>query len=245
MKIHLDMVLKEKKIDKDYRKVIISFIKNALNSHRRGEFYSKFYDKNFKNFVWSIKFEEPDFTKSKDYILLKSPEIRVSISVENLKDAMIFYNAFMGVKDKEKTYKDKVSMVLKRVQFEKEKAITMNTALFKVLSPICIREHCEETNKDSYICSEDESFIEELKNNMMFNYPEKDRKKIEELKIDTSALKKTVTDLFSIKIPVSIGYLVLQGDIDLLNKILKKGLGSRRGAGFGMLELSEEVNLPV
>ncbi len=39
------------------------------------------------------------------------------------------------------------------------------------------------------------------------------------------------------KIPVTIGTLVIRGDIGLLNEILKKGIGSKRNSGFGLVDV--------
>ena len=244
MRIQLTFCLDSNEITRNYNALIVSFFKNALSNHFEGKFYDKYYkEKVYKTFTWSAIFKRPQFNRSSEYIVLDENKFIVNITSSNLKDIIIFYNSFLEQIGNEYNYKNESKIVLKKVICKKNKVAKNPTVILKVLSPICIRKHIKETNRDIYISCVSDSFVKELKNTIEYNFEKKYTNRVKELKVDHNYLKKTVVDLFGQKIEVSVGHLILSGNIDLVNEIIKSGLGSRRGLGFGMVDLMEETEM--
>lgn len=126
-------------------------------------------------------------------------------------------------------------MTLESIRMVREKVIAEEIAVFKILSPICLKIH-DSSNKDNYLSVEDEDFSIELLKKLLEDYPAQ-QAKVKALQFNFEGLKKIIIRAYGMKIPVTIGTLVIQGDTGLLNEILKKGLGSKRNSGFGLVDV--------
>ena len=70
MRLELQMELLKPEIDIDYRRIIISYLKFALEHCEGGRFFEKFYknrDNIVKDYCFSTVFSKPRFTKEKIY----------------------------------------------------------------------------------------------------------------------------------------------------------------------------------
>ena len=130
---------------------------------------------------------------------------------------------------------DNNEMSLKSIKMISEKDIAEDYAVFKVLSPICLKCHGRENKKDRYLTVEDSDFAVELERKLKEDIQYMDEE-IDNLKFDLSGLKKIIVPVYGIKIPVTIGNFIVSGDRRILNHILKTGLGSKRNSGFGLVE---------
>ena len=112
----------------------------------------------------------------------------------------------------------------------------------KTMSPIVCRDHNQETQEDTYYTGNDDKFVSILKRNLYLEmkneYGEYIKKDIEDLIIKTENLKKNVVKFYGKFIDTSIGTICLEGKNYLLNYIYSSGLGSLRGSGYGLLEIT-------
>ena len=92
MRLELQMELLKPEIDIDYRRIIISYLKFALEHCEGGRFFEKFYknrDNIVKDYCFSTVFSKPRFTKEKIYFDKNEMKIIFSDS--------IFINSAYGI----------------------------------------------------------------------------------------------------------------------------------------------------
>ena len=126
-------------------------------------------------------------------------------------------------------------MELQSIKMVREPKINNELVIFKVRSPICLKKHPDRTNRDWYVSIDDSEFALELEKKLLEDLPYM-KDKIKELKFNFDGLRKIVISSYGIKIPVTIGEFIIQGNTEILNHILKNGIGSKRNSGFGLVE---------
>ena len=126
--------------------------------------------------------------------------------------------------------------ILTNISQISDKTASSSTALVKMLSPLCIREHNRGENKDSYYSVASDNFeeyankiIQEQLINSGF-----DNKMVKCFSIQPINSKKTVVFHYGNYIECSLGEFVLNGDKAIINYLLQSGIGSRKSAGFGL-----------
>ena len=254
MRIKLHFELENNIIPKDYRILILSFIKNNLEKNFN-ESYKEIYGEKptVKFFTFSVYLPKPKIEKEK--IELDRNYFNVLFSIYDNKQFIEFYNSFNSMiiknENKENSYPLKNNkMELKNITMVNEKIISSNRAVIKFLSPLVLRNHKEITiNKkrkgaDIYFDFNDSDFNEQI--NYSVTRLIKDLKLNEvnsniKLKPYNNLARKTVVSFKNILINSSIGEYILEGDSELLNILYKTGIGSRRSEGFGMFEVIEEL----
>ncbi|WP_180272783.1 CRISPR-associated endoribonuclease Cas6 [Konateibacter massiliensis] len=243
MKFCLDFYLQGNYLHKDFRKCIASFFKKSLTEANEGKYFDRFYkDTCQKNYTWHLVMHQPQYKK--DQIILGDNEIKLIVSTDNVDGTgFILYSAFMGQKHKEFPLPNSNSMVLKNVSQLKERIITKEKALFKtaVGSPVCIREHNRETNKDRYYSVVDNEFsavtTEALKRQAKeAGFLEED---VEQIKFIPIQCKKIVVEHYACYIDATVGMFELHGPSLLLQHFYQNGIGSRRSIGFGMIQVAD------
>ena len=254
MRIKLHFELENNIIPKDYRILILSFIKNNLEKNFN-ESYKEIYGEKptVKFFTFSVYLPKPKIEKEK--IELDRNYFNVLFSIYDNKQFIEFYNSFNSMiiknENKENSYPLKNNkMELKNITMVNEKNIMSNRVRIKFLSPLVLRNHKEITiNKkrkgaDIYFDFNDSDFNEQI------NYSVS--RLIKDLKLNgvnsniklkpyNDLARKTVVSFKNILINSSIGEYILEGDSELLNILYKTGIGSRRSEGFGMFEVIEEL----
>ena len=260
MRIKLHFELENNIIPKDYRILILSFIKNNLEKNFN-ESYKEIYGEKptVKFFTFSVYLPKPKIEKEK--IELDRNYFNVLFSIYDNKQFIEFYNSFNSMINKEKENDNKKNkkysyplknnkMELKNITMVNEKNIMSNRVRIKFLSPLVLRNHKEITiNKkrkgaDIYFDFNDSNFNEQI------NYSVS--RLIKDLKLNgvnsniklkpyNNLARKTVVSFKNILINSSIGEYILEGDSELLNILYKTGIGSRRSEGFGMFEVIEEL----
>ena len=255
MRIKLHFELENNIIPKDYRILILSFIKNNLEKNFN-ESYKEIYDKKptVKFFTFSVYLPKPKIEKEK--IELDRNYFNVLFSIYDNKQFIEFYNSFNSMINKEKENKENSyplknnKMELKNITMVNEKNIMSNRVRIKFLSPLVLRNHKEKIinkkrkGKDIYFDFNDSDFNEQI------NYSVS--RLIKDLKLNgvnsniklkpyNNLARKTVVSFKNILINSSIGEYILEGDSELLNILYKTGIGSRRSEGFGMFEVIEEL----
>ena len=106
MRLELQMELLKPEIDIDYRRIIISYLKFALEHCEGGRFFEKFYknrDNIVKDYCFSTVFSKPRFTKEKIYFDKNEMKIIFSCSDRN-RTGLIFQTAYEISFSKRKSY---------------------------------------------------------------------------------------------------------------------------------------------
>ena len=255
MRIKLHFELENKIIPKDYRVLILSFIKHSLEKNFEKS-YKEIYESKpiMKFFTFSIYLPKPKIEKDK--IELDKNYFNAVFSIYDNKRFIEFYNSFNSMiiknneENKEHPYPLKDNkMRLKNITMENEKIITSNRAIIKFLSPLVVRKHEEITinekrkGKDIYLDFNDSDFNEQL------NYSV--TRLIKDLKLNgvnsnvklepCKSARKTIVDFKNVLIHSSIGEYIISGESELLNILYKTGIGSKRSGGFGMFDVIKEL----
>jgi CRISPR-associated endoribonuclease Cas6 len=226
----------------DYRRKFLSYLKSAIDEYNH-DLYTALYGEghNPKSFCLSIYFA-PKVIISKDEIMLHSKRLHTTVTTRDMLLGIHLVNALMARVNKWFPLADSKNE-LKALSITKtqEVPITTNVVHFKILSPLVIRDHNEKEGKDWYLTFEDGDFKKVWKRNLtteLQNVFGRDvSSDVESLKIKPVHLKKTVVKSYGIYIPCTIGSLVLEGEIYLLEYLYKAGIGSRRALCFGCVDV--------
>lgn len=124
------------------------------------------------------------------------------------------------------------TMMLVSVDFELLKEITEDKVIIKFLSPLLVRNHNRETNKDFYLDYTSPDFEEKL-NIIVKNQIGKDVS----ISLKPVNAHRTVVNCLDDKVNCSYGIFELSGDVDVINKLYKDGIGSKRSCGFGCFNI--------
>jgi CRISPR-associated endoribonuclease Cas6 len=141
MRYILELELENKVIPIEYRRSVISFIKNSLSQYN-GDLFDKYYDNNdLKPFTFAVKLIGPDFDN--DFITLNEPLLKISFSTSDSSLGIQAYNAFLLQKNKKFSIENN-NMLLKRVVIQRDLKINSDKILIKMLSPLVLREHAKD-----------------------------------------------------------------------------------------------------
>lgn len=236
MYIDCKFSLVNNKISKNYRSLILSYLKNAFQNSD-ANLYQKYYGDRYslKNFCFSVTLDNPKFNQG--FITMDSNQIAIKLSIADISCGIDIYNALLNMKNQEYITLNNNSLTLTDVKLSNHKVITRNEILIKMLSPIVVRTHIG--NKNKYLSYNDDNFIECLKKcigytlNEFVNIDMSNRN----LKIMCVSPKKTVVDAFGSKITANLGVYKIVADLDVINAMYQLGIGSRRSEGFGMFEI--------
>ena len=238
MKLLVKFQVEKYEISKEYRRVFLHIIKDSLTSVNHGKYYNEFYNgTNTKNFTFSVFFDKPEFTK--DRITLQSNQVKLLLSTSDKKTGFILYNCLLEKKGKRYPLESDNKIQLVSVRNVKEPEVNDNKILVKTSSPLVVRNHIKEGNKDYYYSFEREEFLETAKQSMkrqllQVGFTED---MMGEISIQPLKCKKVIVAHYGCKIETTVGILLLEGSKMALSYFLKAGLCSRKSEGFGMLEL--------
>lgn len=241
MRFTLTLEMKKNIFPIEYRKLILSYIKNALSECNSGKYYDSFFkDTIQKDYCFSVILPKAKFNKT--HIELEGNEIKILFSTEDKKKVgFILFSAFIGQKNKAYPLEDNNFMMLKNIKNEKEEEILNSKAIFKTTigSGICVRDHDRESNKDIYYVYSDKEFKEKLQvilRNEVVKAGFREEK-ANEIKINPIQCKKVVVKHYRRYVDVTTGIFEIQADNRILQHFYNVGLGSRKSAGFGMIDL--------
>lgn len=236
MRLKLFFELENHKIDVQYRKSIISWIKHALENYDKN-LYQEIYDSNHKKtFTFATILQKPQFQKKE--VILENNQFSVVFSAYNYVYALHIYNAFL--KQKYQKYSlHQNSMTLTNIILIPEKEITEDKITIKMSSPLIVRNHDRETLKDIYYAFNKEGFEKYLRINIeeQLQAENLDTKILEEFKITPIKAKKIIIPVYEKMIECSIGIFEMKGDKTLLNYLYRAGVGAKKAMGFGLCEI--------
>lgn len=241
MRMCLEFELAKPELCIDYRKIFISFIKAALSKYKDGILMSKYYkDTEQKDFSWGIILDHPQFLR--ETIKVEGKQVKMIISTDDMKQTGYFlFSAFIKMKYVVFPLQNANSLTLQSVQQTEQKIIHNNSVLFKTASgsPIVVREHNQETNKDKYYTVENKNFQEEL-----IKALKRQAEAAGFMKEDTETItakildgKKLVIFHYGVYLDATSCLLEIQAVPVLLQHFYQNGVCARRSSGFGMLNM--------
>ena len=241
-RLKIDFEIRESSFYKNYRSYILSFIKHVLQMGN-SDFFSELYLSGKplqKDFTFSVyvPFAKDAFKIPHNKVPLTKNEISICFSIFDYKTFVHFYNMFVNYRGKEDT--SKYPLVVKNISSVTQKSIAKDQISIKFLSPLVLRRHDKNTNKDYYIDCFHSDFNDQLNVNVNAML-----KKFELIFNDTQIKlepidqksNRTVVKFLDATIGCSYGRFVLSGDAKILSLLYKTGIGSRRSEGFGMFEV--------
>ncbi len=240
MRFNVELLLDNEVIPKDKNRIIISLLKHNFKSYDKN-YYSELYEEtpnNMKSFTFALYMGNCKFLREE--ILIPEKKIILNFSTNDIRDGIMFYNAFLTNKGLEYPIKDNV-MKINKINLSKEKTITSDEVIYRTLSPISVREHHGDNKKTWYHSLDNkkgqEVFMDNLKYQLIDEFGEDRLLDIEEVKFEVLKNKEVKVKHYSIEVLGNICYLKIMGKPYILDYFYKAGIGSQRNAGFGMLDL--------
>lgn len=237
IQLRLDFITENNILPSDYSKFMVSFLKKSTEQYATG-FYKQIFDKDnihIKTYTFSTYL--PGVKFSSKCIQLDENAFSIYFSDCNMKELMHFYNSFITMKNKKFPVKNN-TIILNNISSLPIKDISTDEIIIKILSPLLVRSHFRNDNKDEYILYNDSIFNDKVKSNIkaMLDY-EGLNFKLDNFRISEVDAKSVVVNTFSGTKIGNIGYFKLEGSKELLNLLQLSGIGSRRGEGFGKFEV--------
>lgn len=238
MRLKLKFKLENNVIPLDYRRAFLSFLKKSVSRINEGKYFDTYFvGTNRKPYTFSIGLPYPHFGKT--MIELSKNEMEMVFSTGDRLTGCIFHSAFIAMYNKPFPLKNNV-MKLVGIQKLPDLKTESESIAVKMLSPLCIREHVG--NTDVYYSSASENFEEKLnsivKQQLLFE--EFSEKLSETVLIKPINVKKTVVYHYGQYCEVTLGTFLVSGDKAVLSYILQNGMGSRKSACFGCVDLVSE-----
>ena len=239
MRYIINFKLKESKLPVDYHSIFVSFFKQCLSQHMDGEFFEEYYGiGRTKDICWSVRLDSPSIGGK--IITLGSTNLEMTFVSPDPKAALVYFNACNDYKNKSHPLPLGNSLTLVNIKPQREISINKNAMLIKFYSPLCLRVHNKEGNKDEYYSVKSPNFKEVLKDSIKRQCSKKLIPFVDEIMMDTRKLRKTVVPIYGQRIEVSLGEIVLIGEPKLLDDIVKRSIGSRKPSGFGLVTCLEQ-----
>ncbi|WDV44544.1 CRISPR-associated endoribonuclease Cas6 [Clostridiaceae bacterium M8S5] len=239
MRFKVEMNLEEERFVLDYRPVIISLIKHSLTEYDDGRHFKTYYDVGKqKNFSFAIDIPNSKFTK--DMILVPRKKLYMIFSTDDIGTGIVFFNALSNQKNKPRfRLPMNNSISIKKVITIREDIITNDSVNVIFKSPLCIRRHDKESNKDMYYSYKRKEFDEVIKNviSRQISNAGLSASLLDGFCITPIRCKKTVVRHHSKFIEVSLGVFNLKGNPTLLNYLYSSGIASRKSSGFGLIDI--------
>ncbi len=229
-------------IPMDYRRGIISIIKNSVENYSASLFKKLFLNKDkpiSKQYTFSVWFGRR-MNIANDMIYFNSP-ITLNFTSLDSRFITILGNRAIYSLGKDK-YIDLYGLKLRcsRIAVKNDPIFEGKTFKFKTLSPVIFRKHDNETNKDKYLIPGENGF-EDAYNQVI-------SKLISEIgsvkgknipAFEPVSTKKVVIKHLGLNLRGFVGIFQLKGDPEVIKVLYQIGLGSRRNQGFGMFEICE------
>lgn len=240
MRFNVELLLDNEVLPKDKNRIIISLLKNNFSSYDK-DYYSELYKEtpnNMKSFTFALYMGNCKFLREE--IFIPEKKIILNFSTHDIRDGIMFYNAFLKNKGLKYSIKDNV-MKINKISLNKEKMITNDEAIYKTLSPISVREHHGDNKKTWYHSLDNEKgqeiFMNNLKYQLIDEFGEERILDIEEVEFEILANKEVKVKHYDIEVLGNICHIKIMGKPYILDYLYKAGIGSQRNSGFGMVDL--------
>lgn len=244
MRFKLDFTIDRSELNADYRRYILSFIKNALSQSVNGDLLERYYkDTNAKDFSWTMIVSKPQFTKEK--FRFADNKFSLVFSTDDRKQTgMYLMLAFLNQKNKRYPAEEGNYFTLKNIVQLDQKTIQGTTVRFVTMpgSSLVVREHDRGTNKDTYYSCEDGGYADKLEQALktqaeMAGFS---GAAVESIRLHSVTGKKVVVKHYGIYLDATIADFTVSGENKILQYFYQNSVCSRRSSGFGMLDIVEE-----
>lgn len=241
MRFQVEILLENDMISKDKNRIILSLLKSCFSSYSK-EYYNSLYENTqnrIKDFTFSMNLGNCKFLKEDIYIPNK--KIYLNFSAYNYEDGIMFYNSILSNKGKKYTIGDN-TFKINKIVLVKEKTIYNNEIILKTMSPIVIREHNGDNKKTWYHSLGTEKgqaiFMENLKYQLRDAFGERVLYDFDDLSIQISEDHKDVkVKNYGIAVLSNLVKIKIKAQPYILDYLYKAGIGSKRGSGFGMVDI--------
>lgn len=249
MRLSLVFDLKENCLNRDYRRVFTSFLKNALVEAKNTSVFKAMYEEGVQEKPFTFTVILPSGTEfvANDLVKLSRNQATMVVSVSDKDNLGLFFmSTLIGQKGKKFKMPLGNSMVLKRVDIKEDIVIRSDKAVFETMlgTSMCVRNHMDHDNKqDEYLIFSDPDFSEIWVRNTTKQLERAgfDEKDVEGLMITPIDMKETSFLHYLKYVKGSSGSFLLTGKPKVLNYLYSCGVGSRSAQGFGCIELMQEL----
>lgn len=228
----------------DYRSGILSFFKASIKDYNQG-YYDDLFEPN-GSFQKKYCFAPyvPIGNINHQNIALSLPKMSITISTGDPYTGMMLYNAFQKQKGQQHHFYSDY-LTLEKITLLPDHQLNTQNILVKTMSPILIRKHNRSDNSDHYfLLSDGDEAIQCLQKNTRYQLETMAPALlpyVDTLKIEPFNLKKVVVHHYGMLKDAMVGTFKLSGHTLLLQHIYDYGIGSHRSAGFGLIDVLQEV----
>jgi CRISPR-associated endoribonuclease Cas6 len=244
LRFKLDFITERPELNADYRRYILSFIKNALTQSVNGDLLNRYYaDTKAKDFTWTMIARRPQFTKEK----IEFAENRFALvfsTDDKMQTGLYLMLAFLNQKYKKYPVEGGNYILLKDIVQLDQKEISGMTVRFATMpgASLVVREHNRSINKDKYYSCEDEGYADKLEQALktqaeMAGFSEDS---VGSIRLNSVTGRKVVVKHYGIYLDATIADFTVSGENKILQHFYKNGVCSRRSSGFGMIDIVEE-----
>jgi len=240
MRFNVELLLENEVIPKDKNRIILSLIKYNFSSYDKN-YYSQLYEKTpnkIKSYTFSLYMGNCKFLREE--IVIPGKKMILNFSTYDIRDGIMFYNSFLKNKAIKFPIKDN-SIIISKINLNKEKPIKENQAIYRTLSPISVRNHFGDNKRTWYYSLNDtkgqEVFKKNLKYQLVDRFGNDSLLDIEDVKFDVLNNKEVKVKHYNIEVLANICYLKIKAKPYILDYLYKAGIGSQRSTGFGMVDL--------
>lgn len=238
-RLRLGFQLRENKITFRANNCFISFIKHCL-SKEYPQVFEKFYGSGEKKSAKAFTFAAylPGAKPQGEVFALTENMCYLVLSSSNTALLIELNSCLMKNRDKPYPLPFNNSMTLVSVGFELLEEIREDKVIIKLLSPLIVRHHDRDTNKDIYLDYTSPDFLEKLNVTVKNRIGEKGAVSLKPIKAG-----RTVAQCLESKVNCSYGIFELSGEPETLNRLYKEGLGSRTGCGYGCFTVLKQGDM--
>ncbi len=223
-------------INLDYRRLMLSFLKNALQRSDT-QLFEAMYGTGVtkeKNFAFDIRLGRVQYLP--DCVRLTNDKFTWEIVTPDYALGIDIYNALLNMKNVKYPAYNGNNIILKKSQMFNHKHYESESVLVRFCSGLCVRRHVK-GEKDRYFLYDDVEFEEQLLCNLKLQLKDSGITDFTKFSLTPVNAKKIFSKTMGIVIPNSIGVFRLTGSTELINYLYQSGIGSRRNHGFGVFEI--------
>lgn len=240
MRFSVELALENEVIPKDKNRIILSLLKHSYKSYNK-KYYNSLYENEvnkMKSFTFSIYMSNCKFTL--DEIVIPDKKMLLNFSTSDMEDGINFYNSFLNERGKVFPVKNN-KIRINRINMITEKVIMEEQAIFKTMSPICVREH-KGDNKTTWYHSLNELngqeiLMDNLRYQLLNGFSEDRIFDINDLEFEILKNKEVKVKNYGIEVLGNICIIKIKAKPYILEYLYKSGVGSMRSGGFGMVDL--------
>lgn len=238
----MEFKLSDDRLPMDYHSCLMSFIKKAFESASIS-FYERLFatgKPTYKPYTFSVWFPNAQFGSGK--VVIPARVFNLTFSTHDTETAIYAANGFAQLLYTSFGLPDANAMQLTNLAVVREVPVRAQRMVIRFMSPLLVRDH-ETQNDRRYLLPDNPGFMRCLRRTVGYQL-EKAAVASPSLseRLDLTAIRhrKTVVRYYGQTIDASIGRFLLSGPCELLQHLYKCGVGSRRGAGFGMFDIVQQ-----